>query len=406
MKRDFNIFTGLLKAARKDDELMLTGIASSTIKDRHGDVMTPRALESMLRSAEGMTIYLNHSYNVPEDVAGTVRQAWINKSDDELHDLHFQIAINQENPRAVQAFNAIDKGTKLGLSIGAMIPEGGAKKQKNSSSFIIDDVELLETSIVSIPANPRSWVEYARKSLLLKSDIPTEDDDPEEMEDGAPDDDMAVKAMGDHDHAEHHEEDVEAEHETAHADDGLCDEDCCCGGIGPIGVCPDCRCSANPDLAKAKVTVWPSGKVSVDTEPKTEGGDTPASEGEPQDNQDPIAEALRAMNRDATVEVGNLLEPTVIASLQTTRDLLAALVDVATKAVDRAEKAEAERSEMAEAVKRLNASTEQFIARVSAYPRGRRALAKEASKSSASLQSIKETGMFADDFIDIIQKGL
>jgi hypothetical protein len=48
-----------------------------------------------------------------------------------------------------------------------MIPDGGAKRQKDGS-YIIEHVDLLETSIVGIPANPRSWVEYAVKAIKSK----------------------------------------------------------------------------------------------------------------------------------------------------------------------------------------------------------------------------------------------
>lgn len=399
MKRDFSIFTGLLKTARKDDDLLLTGIASSTIKDRHGDTMTPKALESMLRSAEGMTIYLNHSYNVPEDVAGTVRQAWINKSDDELHDLHFQIAINQDNPRAVQAFNAIDKGTKLGLSIGAMIPEGGAKKQKGTSSFVIDEVELLETSIVSIPANPRSWVEYARKSLLTKGDIPETEDDEEAVE--------LTKSSPEHNHEA--DQDNGETPEPKEEDDGLCDEDCCCGGIGPIGVCPDCRCSADVDVAKAKVTVWPSGKVSVDTNPSTapsQDVDKTEPENEEPNAEDPLAAALSAMALGIEPDVQSVLGPTLLASLQTSRDLMVALVEATKEAISRAERAERDRDEAMEAVRKLAANTEAFITRVSAYPRGRRAIDREVSSTAKTIEGIKESGLFSETVIDMLQKGV
>jgi hypothetical protein len=53
-----------------------------------------------------------------------------------------------------------------------MIPEGGAKRQKNGS-YIIEHVDLLETSLVGIPANPRSWVDYAAKALRLREKATT-----------------------------------------------------------------------------------------------------------------------------------------------------------------------------------------------------------------------------------------
>lgn len=168
---EFKIFTGLLKASKSaDGKMRLHGVASSTTKDLHGDRMLASAIDDMEAAANrNLTIFLNHSYNVPEDVGGSVEKAhsMIRGVDDEGNpnvDLHFDVVMNEANPRAVQTWEAIERGTKLGLSIGAMIPDGGAKRTK-SGSYIIEHVDLLETSIVGIPANPRSWVEYAVKSI-------------------------------------------------------------------------------------------------------------------------------------------------------------------------------------------------------------------------------------------------
>lgn len=162
----FKIFAPLLKAAASaDGKKHLTGVASSSVIDLHGDRMTENAITDMERAAKAnLTIFLNHSYEVPEDVAGSVTEAWVTRTGDVVL-LNFDIVINEENPRAVQAWNAIQGGTKLGLSIGAMIPEGKASWDKTMKGYVIDGVELLETSIVGVPANPRSWVEYARKAL-------------------------------------------------------------------------------------------------------------------------------------------------------------------------------------------------------------------------------------------------
>ncbi len=166
----FNIYSGILKASRSaDGKMRLHGVASSTTRDLHGDTMQPTALEAMERAANGnLTIFLNHSYEVPEDVAGSVERAvmktrGVDGDGNPNYDLDMDILVNDSNPRAVKAFEAIERGTKLGLSIGALIPDGGARKEKNA--YLIDNVELLETSLVGIPANPRSWIEYAAKSL-------------------------------------------------------------------------------------------------------------------------------------------------------------------------------------------------------------------------------------------------
>ncbi|HEY5997341.1 MAG TPA: HK97 family phage prohead protease, partial [Candidatus Deferrimicrobiaceae bacterium] len=162
----FKIFVPMLKAAQSDDGRMrLRGVASSTVKDRHGDTITLGALHEMEASARNLTIFLNHKYDIPEDVAGSVEHAEIRRSADDVHDLLFDIVINDENPRAEKAWRAIQKGTQLGLSIGARIPPGGATRDKETGRYTIEHIDLLETSLVSVPANPRSWVEYAVKSL-------------------------------------------------------------------------------------------------------------------------------------------------------------------------------------------------------------------------------------------------
>jgi HK97 family phage prohead protease len=165
----FKIFVPLLKASSSEDgRKRFHGVASSSIKDRHGDTITRTALSEMERTAnENMTIFLNHEYKVPEDVAGSVERAVLRShpTDPDIQDLVFDIVVNEANQRAVDAWSAIDNGTKLGLSIGARIPDGGATRTKDTGRYVIDHIDLLETSIVGVPANPRSWVEYAVKSL-------------------------------------------------------------------------------------------------------------------------------------------------------------------------------------------------------------------------------------------------
>jgi hypothetical protein len=77
-------------------------------------------------------------------------------------DLDFDIRLNESNPRALQTYEAIKSGVKLGTSIGAIVRHAEKKK---GGGLRIDDLELLEASIVGIPANPRSWVQYAVKSI-------------------------------------------------------------------------------------------------------------------------------------------------------------------------------------------------------------------------------------------------
>lgn len=165
----FNIFSGLLKAYEDDaGKKRLHTTASSTIKDLVGDEITPAAISKMAERARGnLTIFLNHEYKVPEDVLGSAEKAdvvdrGIDGDGNPVVDLDFDIAVNETNPRAVSTWEAIDSGVKLGTSIGAIVRTA---KKKKDGGLVISDLELLEASIVGIPANPRSWVQYAVKSL-------------------------------------------------------------------------------------------------------------------------------------------------------------------------------------------------------------------------------------------------
>jgi HK97 family phage prohead protease len=170
--RQFQIFTGILKAKGSPEEGMsLSGVASSSVKDLHGDTILETAIRDMeMQAKQGLTIFLNHEYKVPEDVAGSTTDARVvqrgtDSKGSPVWDLDLDIDINDTNPRAVDAWRAIKKkGTKLGLSIGANIPDGGWERD-DDGHYIISHVNLLETSIVGIPANPRSWISMAVKSL-------------------------------------------------------------------------------------------------------------------------------------------------------------------------------------------------------------------------------------------------
>lgn len=183
---EFSIFSKALSAdedailkelgmTEPDGKKRLRTTASSSVTDLSGDEMTNKALETMRSSAEGnMTIFLNHKYQVPEDVLGSVEKATLVDKGDYV-DLDFIVRVNESNPRAVQTHQSILDGTKLGCSIGALIPKGGATKTE--TGLKIDEVRLLEASVVGIPANPRSFVQYATKAYqkALIDDAPEDE---------------------------------------------------------------------------------------------------------------------------------------------------------------------------------------------------------------------------------------
>jgi len=172
---DFKIYTNALKAFEADNgDRYVTGTTSSTIRDLHGDEMTLAALKSMEATAkQNMTIWLNHEYQVPDDLFGSVKDARIVKridaSGQEVFDLDVDISVvsEDENPEAIRAYRAIKRGVKLGLSIGARVDRVSKKVDKatGEETYVIDSVKLMEASVVGIPANQRSYLQNAVKSL-------------------------------------------------------------------------------------------------------------------------------------------------------------------------------------------------------------------------------------------------
>jgi len=143
--------------------------ASSTIKDLHGDFMTEECVKDMARQAkQSLTIFLNHKYDAPEDVGGRVYAADARPTGEhdsegkEIWDLHYDIALTRNNSRVEQIYKMVrDDGIRLGISIGAYIVEYDYidKEAGFWGGLIINKVLLVETSVVGIPANQRSWVQ-------------------------------------------------------------------------------------------------------------------------------------------------------------------------------------------------------------------------------------------------------
>jgi len=173
---DFKIYTNALKAYENESgEKFVAGTTSSSIRDLHGDEMSLGALKSMADTArQNMTVFLNHNYNVPEDLFGSATDAeivkrWDSETNQEVYDLDVNIRVvnEDENPEALRAYRAIKRGVKLGLSIGARVEKASRKAAQGDQpeSIVIEKVRLLEASVVGIPANQRSYLHNAIKSI-------------------------------------------------------------------------------------------------------------------------------------------------------------------------------------------------------------------------------------------------
>lgn len=149
----------------------IEGIASSDTEDRYGDTLDEACQNSMLRQAANLTMWLNHSYKVPEDIAGTcvdpTLQAGTADDGTACVDLHIKLEIDPENPRAMKCWQHVNRGTRLAFSIGGYFTDFDWVDEDDwwNWAVIVHDIELIEISLVGIPANRRSYTKNFGVSL-------------------------------------------------------------------------------------------------------------------------------------------------------------------------------------------------------------------------------------------------
>src|ERR1051326_1527519 len=67
---DFKVCTKAAEADISIESPVIRMTGSSTVKDLQGDIMTISALQDMVNGDPELTIFIDHSYNLPNDVFG------------------------------------------------------------------------------------------------------------------------------------------------------------------------------------------------------------------------------------------------------------------------------------------------------------------------------------------------
>lgn len=130
--------------AKEDDKLIINGMASTTETDRMGDIVTASAWanDNALRNFKNNPILLfNHDYNRP---IGKVTETYATQ---------FGLEVTAEISKAAEPslYGLIGDKVLSTFSIGFMIKD--ARYAPEEDIFYITEVELLELSCVSVPAN-------------------------------------------------------------------------------------------------------------------------------------------------------------------------------------------------------------------------------------------------------------
>lgn len=146
MKR-FEVYAPLTKNLQISEEdngaLMLEGIASTTSKDLHGDVIKPEAIASMKKQALRKNIYADHTYDVLNTLIGNIKD--VAETDDDRLKIKFSILPSY----ASKVQELLDNDIQLGLSIGGFI----SKFKAINDGYEVNDFDLKEISLTGMPAN-------------------------------------------------------------------------------------------------------------------------------------------------------------------------------------------------------------------------------------------------------------
>lgn len=176
---DFAVYAGPMKPMKIDalpiedqNKPILEMRGSSTIEDLQGDIMSINALQSMTNVPPNLTLWLNHSYQVPFDALGKLFGSPRIDMQKHVSDLWIASEVFLDNPAAEKTYSLITKnGARFGCSIGCMVTKWSFANPDDpySSAINIDEVYTLEWSVVGIPCVQRCWVENAIKGLFTRS---------------------------------------------------------------------------------------------------------------------------------------------------------------------------------------------------------------------------------------------
>lgn len=156
---DFNIIIPLQKDIVSD---RLTGIASTTSIDRDEEKMSRKALKTMVKDIKsiGVNLFGNHEHNW-ENTLGVIKDA-----DLVGNEVAVDITLDnpETNPKVPMLINKLNKGIKLGLSVGGNVTD---YKWEYDSSLkkkikVLDKVKIFEVSVVGIPSNSDSYMSIPR----------------------------------------------------------------------------------------------------------------------------------------------------------------------------------------------------------------------------------------------------
>lgn len=143
----------------EDGDLIIAGVANKAVKDRVGDLIQPEAWD-LSNFKKNPIIFFNHDRNFPIGKAIGYKV----KEDG----LHIKVMISKsKDPKVAYVRDMIKEGIVKAFSVGIKIDWDKSRYDEDQDVYVIGKCELLETSVVTVPANQESLfdVEETGKSI-------------------------------------------------------------------------------------------------------------------------------------------------------------------------------------------------------------------------------------------------
>ena len=170
MKKEFKVYSPLTNKSvdrfltkseedGSDERIMLEGIASTTSRDLHDEIVSSAAIESMAEQAMVLNIHGDHWYDL-QDVIGAIKESSV-----EDKQLHIKFLITKRHTPDIK--DLLETGVRLGLSIGGYVTNYDEKNR------IINEIELHEISLTAMPANWDTFGTVTTSKGLVESNCLT-----------------------------------------------------------------------------------------------------------------------------------------------------------------------------------------------------------------------------------------
>jgi len=196
--KDFNFFIPLKKGTSLGEHTQITevlpngetrtrykipGTASTNSLDRDDEIVSSDCLKDMVRQilAKKMPIFGNHQHDW-ENMLGYSNEAEATKKS---MDISILTEYEETNPKITSLIGKLDAKMPIGLSIGGKVLKSHEefKKELNKKITVLDQVNLLETSVVGIGSNPDAFLSIPQQiSKSLKRTVNLEEKGMDENE--------------------------------------------------------------------------------------------------------------------------------------------------------------------------------------------------------------------------------